>query len=159
MGGDTVNRADEHSSTSSTLGADEKITFTPSVSANYAIVAIRRSGTGIATLSVDEVPLLTSDTVINETYTTVDKKYYYETYSMIPGNYHLIWLGTDYITDPDLYLYSDPLYSTQIGYSTFGSQVEWIVYHPSISQSTYPMAIPDSGVGNAYIEAEIGFNS
>jgi hypothetical protein len=149
---------DYHNSSSGILGQDERICFTPDTNASYALVAIRRSGSGVANITVRTVPILSDDGEQLRTFYSEDWLYYFQTYSATSDDYHLIWTALQgSVNDLDLYLMTDDTYAVQLGSSLAGGAVEWIVTRPSSTGLLYPAVWTDDlggPTGSIYIECE-----
>jgi len=142
-------------------GIDETILdYIPSYTGDYALLIVRRSGSGTYNLNTLSSPIffvgLSDDSYKYETYNAAGY-YNYRTSTAYSSYYHVVWLQpADISKNCDLYLYSDRDYSDLKASSTRGSgYLDWIVYRPSISQYYYPQVYASES-GNAYIEWEDG---
>jgi len=154
--GSTV-KQDYHSSASSTTGADESIAFTPLTTDTYAIVILRKSGSGTAKLSVQPTTNLADDVEEYVYFDQTSTYYYFDAYSpSAVSYYHLIWLYAESsLDDFDLTLYSDPAYYSYQT-SSYSDQIRWIVHRPSSTEGIYPAVYSNYDTGYAYIEVDSG---
>lgn len=144
------------------LGTDEVISgFQPTTSGEYALLVVRRSGSGTYTLTFSAYDLLMESIPRTDYYNGgTTTTYYYRTQSTTQAlKYNIIWAqAAD--TSPDLYLnlYPDGRYSGSLsGSSPVDSrQLDWILFRPNTAKYYYPRVTlqGSSEVGNAHIEWE-----
>ncbi|MFX0097974.1 MAG: hypothetical protein ACFFCS_00215 [Candidatus Hodarchaeota archaeon] len=152
-GGYTANP--DFSSTSSTLGQDEVITFTASATQYYYMIAERVSGDSSSNFRISRVRPLSEG--VTDTYTWLDEMVdplYYKTGTASSNDYHLIW-STYTGTSPTNYLElcDDPDWTNVIEDppNVNGGITEWTVYSPSSSGAIYPRLISSNFHGDVYV--------
>ena len=149
------------SSTTSGMGVNEQIlNFNPSVSGDYAVLVVRKSGSGVFTLNCSTtyiVPTRLSDDSPRYEYYNASSSYYYRIDEASVMYYHIIWVQpVSSNSNFDLSLYNNPQYQAPaLANSTNGNgSLDWIIWRPSVSQPYYPLINTNIQEGYAYIEWE-----
>ncbi|MDD1776621.1 MAG: zinc ribbon domain-containing protein [Candidatus Helarchaeota archaeon] len=134
---------------------ETKKSFRPEFSGLYAIVIVRRSGSGVFTLWMSEFTgspeILQENIAINEFYNISEYGYYYRTGPAEQNQYQIIWMQTSGY-DFDFYLCSDSQYSEVLTGSYYDLDYpRWLIFYPVATQYFYPLLF--SGTNNyAYLE-------